>query len=100
MDFLDDHTDGLLGKLSYCICRNGPSRRLMRRVSGGILVAFCRATFFSDIVALENLIRNPRLAPAKLEAPQWYTPTASTTSECPDLELVFSRVGSTSKLRA
>ena len=91
MDFLEsDDIDGFRGKLSYCICRNGSSRSPMRKFSGGILVAFFGATFLSETNTLENLLKNPGLAPVKLDSPKWYIPTFSTTSACPNLKLVFS----------
>jgi chlorophyllase len=40
MDFLDDDCKGAQGKLSYCVCKNGPSRSPMRRFAGEILVVF------------------------------------------------------------
>lgn len=90
MDFLDDHTNGFRGKLSYCTCRNGPSRGPMRRFTGGILVAFFQAAMFSETATLQHLIGNPSLAPVKLENPEWYIASCSTMSECPDLKTVFS----------
>ncbi|KAI5074512.1 hypothetical protein GOP47_0010473 [Adiantum capillus-veneris] len=89
MDFLDDRTDGFQGKLSYCACRNGPSRGPMRRFSAGILVAFLQAAMFSETKTFEHLIRNPTIAPVTLEKPKWYIASASETSECPDLSKVF-----------
>ncbi|MCO5584675.1 hypothetical protein L7F22_038606 [Adiantum nelumboides] len=90
MDFLDDRTHGVRGKLSYCTCRNGPSRGPMRRFSAGILVAFLQAALFCESQALQHLIRNPTIAPLKLEKPKWYIASASEVSECPDLSKVFA----------
>lgn len=90
MDFLDDRTHGFRGKLSYCTCRNGPSRGPMRMFAGGILVAFLQAAMFSETATLQHIIGNPSHAPVKLENPEWYIASASSTSMCPDLSTVFT----------
>ncbi|KAH7366226.1 hypothetical protein KP509_18G068700 [Ceratopteris richardii] len=91
MDFLDDQTHGFRGKLSYCTCRNGPSRGPMRRFSGGILVAFLQAALHCESKALQHFIDNPSHAPVKLEKPKWYIVSSTTeaSSNCPDLSEVF-----------
>ncbi|EPS63536.1 hypothetical protein M569_11246, partial [Genlisea aurea] len=48
MDVLDDETNGIRGKASYCLCKNGESRGPMRRFVGGVLVAFLKAYLRSD----------------------------------------------------
>lgn len=90
MDFLDDCTNGLRGKLSYCVCRNGPSRAPMRRFAGGILVAFFQAAMFSEAGSLQDLLVNPSHSPVKLEAPNWYLASLSSPPQIPDLSTVFT----------
>ncbi|XP_027773178.1 chlorophyllase-2, chloroplastic-like isoform X1 [Solanum pennellii] len=42
-DMLDDETEGIRGKATYCLCKKGKSREPMRRFVGGVLVAFLEA---------------------------------------------------------
>ncbi|XP_023900495.2 chlorophyllase-2 [Quercus suber] len=48
LDLLDDDTEGLRGKTTYCLCKNGKSREPMRRFVGGIVVAFMNAYLLGD----------------------------------------------------
>ncbi|KAI4312946.1 hypothetical protein MLD38_037730 [Melastoma candidum] len=48
MDMLDDETDGMRGKATYCFCKNGDRREPMRRFVGGAVVAFLRAYLGGD----------------------------------------------------
>lgn len=89
MDFLDDRTLGFRGKLSYCTCRNGPSRAPMRSFAAGILIAFFRAAMFSESATLQDLLVNPSQAPVKLADPEWYVGESSSTSEIPKLDTLF-----------
>ena len=70
MDFLNDDCSGALGKLSSCVCKNGPARKPMRRFSGGIVVAFLQATFFGEAASLEAALQSPELAPIALDRPE------------------------------
>lgn len=57
VDMLDDETKGMVGKASYCLCKNGKSRKPMRRFVGGIVVAFLRAYLegnHGDLVAIRD----------------------------------------------
>lgn len=71
MDFLNDDCGGATGKLSYCVCKNGPARKPMRRFAGGIVVAFLQAAFFGEAESLESALGSPELAPISLERPEW-----------------------------
>lgn len=70
MDFLNDDCNGATGKLSYCLCKNGPTRKPMRRFSGGIVVAFLQAALDGRTSSLEAAIAHPELAPIPLERPE------------------------------
>ncbi|CAM6024788.1 unnamed protein product [Sphagnum balticum] len=72
MDFLDDDCKGLQGKLSYCVCKNGPSRTLMRRFAGGILAAFLQAALLNNTTSFDAALAHPELAPVLLELPESY----------------------------
>ncbi|KAA8548682.1 hypothetical protein F0562_000366 [Nyssa sinensis] len=48
LDMLNDDTEGIRGKSTYCLCKNGKSREPMRRFVGGIVVAFMRAYLEGD----------------------------------------------------
>jgi chlorophyllase len=72
MDYMDDNCGGIQGVLSYCVCKNGPSREPMRKFSAGILVAFLRASLCKDSSQLAAVIANPSEAPVKLEKPEIY----------------------------
>lgn len=48
LDMLDDDTKGMRGKSTYCLCKNGPSRKPMRRFVGGVMVAFLKAYLLAD----------------------------------------------------
>ncbi|KAK7345905.1 hypothetical protein VNO77_16521 [Canavalia gladiata] len=47
-DMLDDDTKGIRGKATYCLCKNGESRKPMRRFVGGVIVAFLKAHLHDD----------------------------------------------------
>lgn len=70
MDFLNDDCNGATGKLSYCLCKNGATRKPMRRFAGGIVVAFLQAAFYGKTEAIEAAIQHPELAPIPLERPE------------------------------
>ncbi|KAH9555301.1 hypothetical protein CY35_08G107400 [Sphagnum magellanicum] len=72
MDFLDDDCKGAQGKLSYCVCKNGPSRTLMRRFAGGILAAFLQAALLNNTTSFDAALAHPELAPVLLERPESY----------------------------
>ncbi|MED6119878.1 Chlorophyllase-2 [Stylosanthes scabra] len=48
LDMLDDDTKGLAGKATYCLCKNGESRKPMRMFVGGVIVAFLKAYLNGD----------------------------------------------------
>ncbi|XP_028751543.1 chlorophyllase-2, chloroplastic [Neltuma alba] len=48
LDMLDDDTRGIRGKATYCFCKNGESRKPMRRFVGGAIVAFLKAYLLAD----------------------------------------------------
>ncbi|KAI9122986.1 hypothetical protein K1719_005875 [Acacia pycnantha] len=48
LDMLDDDTKGIRGKFTYCLCKNGESRKPMRRFVGGAIVAFLKAYLLAD----------------------------------------------------
>lgn len=57
MDMLDDDTKGMIGKMTYAMCKNGESREPMRKFVGGVLVAFLKAYLEgddADLVAIRN----------------------------------------------
>nr|BAF43705.1 Chlorophyllase 3 [Glycine max] len=47
-DMLDDDTKGIRGKATNCLCKNGESRKPMRRFVGGVIVAFLKAYLHDD----------------------------------------------------
>ncbi|XP_045799106.1 chlorophyllase-2-like [Trifolium pratense] len=51
-DMMDDDTKGGKGKLSYCFCKNGQSRKPIRKFVGGVMVAFLKAYIVGDNVDL------------------------------------------------
>jgi chlorophyllase len=71
MDFLDDDCKGAIGKLSSCVCRNGPARKPMRRFAGGIVVAFLQAACLGEAASLDAALASPELAPVALARPEW-----------------------------
>eukprot|EP00249_Psilotum_nudum_P024612 c29237_g1_i5 orf=228-1253(-) len=85
MDFLDDQTTGIRGTLSYCLCKNGPSRAPMRRFAGGVVVAFFQAALFHDTATLHDLLISPSRAPITLEPPAFYS---SARSPCGQLAVL------------
>lgn len=48
VDMLDDDTNGIIGKATYCLCKNGESRKPMRTFVGGLVVAFLKAYLQGD----------------------------------------------------
>ena len=57
LDMLDEDTKGIRGKFTYCLCKNGESRRPMRRFVGGVIVAFLKAYLHGDdgdLIALRD----------------------------------------------
>ncbi|XP_020210370.1 chlorophyllase-2, chloroplastic [Cajanus cajan] len=48
LDMLDDDTKGIRGKATYCLCKNGESRKNMRSFVGGVIVAFLKAYLHGD----------------------------------------------------
>lgn len=57
LDMLDDDTKGIRGKSTYCLCKNGESRKPMRRFVGGVIVAFLNGYVRGDPTQL-NAITN------------------------------------------
>ncbi|XP_031473986.1 chlorophyllase-2-like [Nymphaea colorata] len=62
-DMLDDHTPGLRGMASYCLCVNGDRREPMRKFVGGIMVAFLKAYLLNDDELLEKITEKPHNKP-------------------------------------
>jgi chlorophyllase len=57
LDMLDDDTEGIRGKTTYCLCKNGKSREPMRKFIGGVVVAFMKAYLggdSSDLMAIKG----------------------------------------------
>ncbi|KAI3980980.1 hypothetical protein MKX01_025545 [Papaver californicum] len=54
-DMLDDKTEGIRGKVSYCTCKNGKTREPMRKFVGGIMVAFMKAYLEGDPSYLNDI---------------------------------------------
>ncbi|KAL4571290.1 hypothetical protein LXL04_018048 [Taraxacum kok-saghyz] len=55
LDMLDDETNGIRGKATHCLCKNGKSRAPMRRFVGGVVVAFLKAYFGGDFSYLKGI---------------------------------------------
>ncbi|KAK6937563.1 Chlorophyllase [Dillenia turbinata] len=69
MDMLDDDLGGLLGLAANCSCTNGKGPRdSMRKCVGGIMVAFIRAYFEGDGKDLRAIVKDPEIAPVKLDS--------------------------------
>ncbi|PNX77228.1 chlorophyllase chloroplastic-like [Trifolium pratense] len=51
-DMMDDDTKGVKGRISYCFCINGESRKPMRIFVGGVMTAFLKAYIVGDNVDL------------------------------------------------
>ncbi|KAL1351542.1 hypothetical protein HN51_015454 [Arachis hypogaea] len=69
MDMLDDDIPGIIdGVISKCLCKNGVHpRELMRKTVAGLVVAFLRAYLKAQFEDLEIILKDPGLAPTKLE---------------------------------
>ncbi|KAM0942065.1 putative chlorophyllase [Dioscorea sansibarensis] len=63
LDMLDDDAP----KVTKCLCTNGVNcRDLMRRSTGGIMVAFLKAYLMGDEGSLQAIFDDPLVAPAEL----------------------------------
>ncbi|KAL4200176.1 hypothetical protein AMTRI_Chr03g55070 [Amborella trichopoda] len=71
LDMLDDQTDGIRGRATYCLCKNGATRQPMRRFVGGVMVAFARGYLQGHFGDLRALIEDPGTSPVKLEVAQF-----------------------------
>ncbi|XP_062150065.1 chlorophyllase-2 [Alnus glutinosa] len=67
VDMLDDDTKGIRGKATYCLCKNGKSRKPMRRFVGGIVVAFMKAYLLADSSDLMAVRDGHETAPVELK---------------------------------
>ncbi|KAK9989494.1 hypothetical protein SO802_029733 [Lithocarpus litseifolius] len=67
LDLLDDDTEGLRGKTTYCLCKNGKSREPMRRFVGGIVVAFMNAYLLGDNKDLLAIKDGQKTVPVELK---------------------------------
>nr|XP_023900495.1 chlorophyllase-2, chloroplastic [Quercus suber] len=67
LDLLDDDTEGLRGKTTYCLCKNGKSREPMRRFVGGIVVAFMNAYLLGDDKDLLAIKDGQKTVPVELK---------------------------------
>lgn len=56
LDMLDDDTKGVRGMSTYCLCKNGDFREPMRKLVGGIIVAFLDAYLCEDHNKLLSII--------------------------------------------
>ncbi|XP_048137026.1 chlorophyllase-2-like isoform X2 [Rhodamnia argentea] len=65
MDMLDDETNGVKG-VATCMCQSGSSREPMRRLVGGVAVAFLRAYLERDDRDLMALKDTPDIAPVEI----------------------------------
>ena len=52
LDMLDDYTLGVTWKITYCLCKNGESRKPIRTFVGAVMVAFLKAYSYGDNVDL------------------------------------------------
>uniref|UniRef100_A0A2P2IHE2 Chlorophyllase-2ic n=1 Tax=Rhizophora mucronata TaxID=61149 RepID=A0A2P2IHE2_RHIMU len=66
LDMLDDETKGIRGQATYCLCKNGQSRKPMRSFVGGVVVAFMKAHLEGDSSDL-MAIRDGHTGPVELE---------------------------------
>lgn len=68
-DVLDDISkNDIMGKLTYCVCKNGKEREPMRRTVGGLMVAFLKAFSDGQRDDLDAILNDPELAPIQLDA--------------------------------
>ncbi|XP_054792521.1 chlorophyllase-2-like [Prosopis cineraria] len=72
LDMLDDETKGIIGKGSYCLCKNGESRKPMRRFVGGAIVAFLKAYLLADDRDLIAIRDRPQNVPLDLKTIECY----------------------------
>lgn len=70
MDVLDDDTPGIIGALSSCMCKKGPSRAPARCFAGGCVVAFLAWFLRDDKRPLTFIMSNPSACPVEVETPQ------------------------------
>ncbi|KAI4345685.1 hypothetical protein L6164_012785 [Bauhinia variegata] len=71
-DMLDDDTKGFRGKSTYCVCKNGESRKPMRRFVGGAIVAFLKAYLqghYGDLMAVRD---RQETVPLELKTVEFY----------------------------
>ncbi|KAJ4957313.1 hypothetical protein NE237_014096 [Protea cynaroides] len=67
MDMLNDDPSGIIGWFSSISCKNGSqSRDLMRRCTGGIVVATIKAYLENDSADLKAILDDPSIAPTNL----------------------------------
>ncbi|RVW55839.1 Chlorophyllase-2, chloroplastic [Vitis vinifera] len=67
LDMLDDETNGIRGKATHCLCKNGKSREPMRRFVGGIVIAFMKAYLEGDNSSLISIRDGHATAPVELQ---------------------------------
>lgn len=67
LDMLDDETNGIRGKATHCLCKNGKSREPMRRFVGGIVIAFMKAYLEGDNSSLISIRDGHGTAPVELQ---------------------------------
>ncbi|WCJ21590.1 chlorophyllase 1 [Euphorbia peplus] len=69
MDMLNDNINDVVGKLTVSLCKSSedPNKDPMRKSVGGITVAFLDAYFEGKIGEYMNIVKQPSLAPAKLQ---------------------------------
>lgn len=67
MDLLDDKTRGLVGLGTHIVAKNGPSREGLRRLAGGLLVAFFNSVLKRNDGDMSDALQNPLHAPVQVQ---------------------------------
>eukprot|EP00897_Mesotaenium_endlicherianum_P002968 jgi/Mesen1/269/ME1147133C09444 len=68
MDFLDDSLG--IGEVVALACSSGPTRKPVRRATGGLLVALFQSALLKNETALSDAIDHPEHAPCQLAPPE------------------------------
>ncbi|OMO85583.1 Chlorophyllase [Corchorus olitorius] len=67
LDMLDDDTKGIRGRSSYCLCKNGKAREPMRKLVGGVIVAFLKSYLNGDSNDLNSVRYGHEILPVELQ---------------------------------
>ncbi|WOK96929.1 chlorophyllase-2, chloroplastic [Canna indica] len=81
LDMLDDETKGVRGKATYCLCKNGGSRKPMRAFVGGAMVAFMKAYLEGDSGFLMGIRDDPQISPVELSVVNFLEPKITEVSQ-------------------